>query len=235
MAQSEKLPPARDVLVAWDRLPGWVGRFESRHPGTDWVLSPTAVAGRSTDGSTASFAIPLPPLADLTMPGLRAHLRRQTSIGIVLVRRGGFAVAKVVGGTVVESKVGQRHVQGRSKAGGWSQQRFARRRGNQAQAAFDAASGYVESILAPHAAELELLVCGGDRSAVDTVLDAPGVAALTRLPRQWLAGLPDPRRRVLDDAVARSQSVEISIVDTAPRRQGSDPTSGTSGMERPGK
>ena len=55
--------------------------------------------------------------------------------GVLLVRKGGFAVARLAGSEVVASKVGQRHVQGRTKAGGQSQQRFARRRENQARVA----------------------------------------------------------------------------------------------------
>ena len=59
--------------------------------------------------------------------------------GVLLVRKGGFAVARLSGDDLVEHKIGQRHVQGRTKAGGQSQQRFARRRDNQARAAYDAA------------------------------------------------------------------------------------------------
>ena len=47
----------------------------------------------------------------------------------------------------MESKVGQRHVQGRTKAGGQSQQRFARRRDNQARAAYEAAAEHAARIL----------------------------------------------------------------------------------------
>jgi peptide subunit release factor 1 (eRF1) len=39
------------------------------------------------------------------------------------------------GGRLTASKVDRQYVQGRTAAGGWSQQRFARRRDNQARAA----------------------------------------------------------------------------------------------------
>ena len=45
-------------------------------------------------------------------------------------RRGGYAVGLASGGGFTASKVGSRHVQSRTAAGGWSQQRFARRRGS---------------------------------------------------------------------------------------------------------
>jgi peptide subunit release factor 1 (eRF1) len=47
--------------------------------------------------------------------------------GVLLVRKGGFAIARLERTALVEHKIGQRHVQGRTKAGGQSQQRFARR------------------------------------------------------------------------------------------------------------
>ena len=130
----------------------------------------------------------------------------------MLVRKGGFAVARLEGAAVAESKVGQRHVQSRSKAGGWSQQRFARRRDNQAQAAYDAASGYVHEILLPHARDLDLLVTGGDRAAVDAVF---GFRALT--PLLWcrtMASWPaTPNARSSTRAIALVRSTRWRITD----------------------
>ena len=72
---------------------------------------------------------------------------RPPAWGVLLVRKGGFAIARLRGDDLVESKVGQRHVQGRTKAGGQSQQRFARRRDNQARAAYEAAAEHAARIL----------------------------------------------------------------------------------------
>jgi hypothetical protein len=210
-------PPARTVQVPWERLPGWIERYDTRHPGSRWVVTPRAVSAESPDGSAASFDVPMAPLADPTLAGLHEHLARSWRIGVVLVRRGGFAVARLSGADVVESKVGQRHVQGRTKAGGWSQHRFARRRDNQARAAFDAAGAHVQALLGQHARSLDLLVTGGDRVAADTVLDMPELESLRGLPRRWLGGLPDPRRSVLERAIETVRSVSVQIVDTAAR------------------
>lgn len=207
----------RVVQVAFERLPGWIDRFGARHPGTRWNVAPDAVAAASEDGSTASFAVPFAPLAEPTLAGLRAHLVQPRALALLIVRRGGFAVAWVVGGEVVDSKVGRRHVQGRSKAGGWSQQRFARRRENQARAAYAAAAGHARDLLAPRARECDLVVAGGDRQAVAEVLADPALAALAERPRQWLGGLGEPRRDTLRAAVARARSVSITVVDTAER------------------
>ena len=211
---TETPTPPRVVAVPWRRVEGWIARYESRHPETTWKVSPTLVTAHSADGSAVSFSVPVAPLADSTTSGLVEHLGRDWQIGIVLVRRGGFAVARLVGDEVVDSKVGQRHVQGRTKAGGWSQHRFARRRDNQARAAYDAAGGYVDTLLMPHVRRLDLLAVGGDRVAARAVLEMPELAGLSVVPQQWLAGLPDPRRSVLDRAVGIVCSVSVEIVDT---------------------
>jgi hypothetical protein len=148
---------------------------------------------------------------------LVAHVRHPWAVGVVVVRRGGFAVAVAQGLVVVDRKVGRRHVQGRSKAGGWSQQRFARRRDNQARGAFAAAADHAARILAPNGADrLDALAVGGDRTGVVQVLDDPRLAGLADVPRLTVGGVGDPRadtvQRVLDEALA----VRITLVDPAP-------------------
>ncbi len=203
----------RVVRVPWDRLAGWVGRYESRHADTVWAVSPHLVTATSGDGTRLAFGIPLGPVSELSVASVVAHLGQPWRLGVVLVRRGGFAVARVVGPQVVESKVGQRHVQGRSKAGGWSQQRFARRRENQAQAAYDAAAASVHRILGPHAGSLHLLAAGGDRKAVRAVLAHPELATLSAVQQRWLGAFGDPRRDVLTAAIGAARSVQIEIWD----------------------
>lgn len=211
-------PSPRTVTVAFSRLPGWVTRYEARHPGTEWRVDEACAWASSDDGSTCSLVIPFSPLGDASMAGLFAHLDRPWQLGVVLVRRGGFAVARLKGDEVVTSKVGQRHVQGRTKAGGWSQQRFARRRDNQARAAYDAAASYVADILLASASALDLLVTGGDKAAVDAVFGERALGPLKQTPLLWLPGLPDPKRSVLDKAVALARSVTITLVDSRAQR-----------------
>ena len=61
-------------------------------------------------------------------------------------------------------------MQGRTKAGGQSQQRFARRRDNQARQAYEAAADHAARILGRVALPV---VTGGDHAAVDEVLADP--------------------------------------------------------------
>ncbi len=206
--------PARVVTVAFARLAGWIERYDARHPDTVWTIEPSAVRAVSPDGARASWPVPFPPLARTDRSGLLAHLGEPRRIGVVLVRRGGFAVAHVVGAEIVEAKVGQRHVQGKTKAGGWSQQRVARRRDNQAREAYAAAAGHVARILGPVAEKLDEIVIGGDRAGVQAVLDDARAAPLAGIPQHWIGAVADPRRAVLEAAVQQARSVQVTVTDS---------------------
>jgi hypothetical protein len=128
--------------------------------------------------------------------------------GVLLVRKGGFAVARLEADRIVDSKVGRRHVQGRTKAGGQSQQRFARRRDNQARQAFEAAAEHAARILGELAAPAAV-VTGGDHTAVAEVLADPRLGHLA-VHEPWLP-VPDPRREVLEEAVRDACCVAIDV------------------------
>lgn len=209
----DRVATTRHVSVSWERLPGWIERFTEQHPQTTWHISPERVTAESADGTRAAFDIPLPPLTSTRLDDLFQHLERRWHIGLLLVRRGGYVVARLVGVEVVDYKVGRRHVQGRTKAGGWSQQRFARRRSNQAQAAYDAAAEHAERILLGTGGELDVLATGGDRRAVAAVLATPALRRLQRLPRREVAAYGDPNRELVARAIGELRSVRIEIVD----------------------
>jgi hypothetical protein len=105
------------------------------------------------------------------------------------------------------------YVQGRTAAGGWSQQRFARRRANQAQAAATAAADLATRVLLPAAGRLAALVTGGDRKAVDAVLDDRRLAPLAALRSPRLLDVPEPRHAVLVEAARRARSVRIRLLE----------------------
>ena len=198
----------RTVLVPRERVVRWCENFASRHEASSWSVSAGTLHVTAPDGASAearlpfgeAYAGPADPVAfaaAVTMP------RRW---GVLLVRKGGFAVAAVENARVVGSKVGQRHVQGRTKAGGQSQQRFARRRDNQARQAFEAAADHAARILRPG-----LVITGGDHGAVDEVLADPRLRGLTVV-EPWLP-VPDPKRVVLDQAVRDAGAVRVEVVN----------------------
>jgi hypothetical protein len=198
------------VLVPADRVVRWVDNFTSRHGVTELLVADGALAGTAQDGSTFSARLPFDGAyggaADAS--AFAAAVGAPDDWGVLLVRKGGFAVARLSGPRITDSKVGQRHVQGRTKAGGQSQQRFARRRDNQARQAYEAAAGHAARILAGLAGPL---VTGGDRAAVDEVLADPRLSRAVRT-ADWLA-VPDPKRSVLDQAVADAQTARIEVVN----------------------
>lgn len=147
---------------------------------------------------------------------LVAHAMTPRRVGVLLVRLGGYAAGIFEGTALLDSKVGSRHVQGRTAAGGWSQQRFARRRANQADQALDAAAEIAARILVPVAADLDALVLGGERKAVDRVLVDRRLEALRKIPVEpRFLTVPDPRLDVLRAALARFRAVTIHISDPA--------------------
>ena len=214
----------RTVLVPPERVERWFANFASRHGTTSFAVRDGCLAVAADDGSTASAALPFGRrYAGPAEPAAFAEaVAEPVSWGILLVRKGGFAVACARGTEVLASKVGRRHVQGRTKAGGQSQQRFARRRDNQARQAFEAAADHAFRVLVDDVKQrpLEALVCGGDRHAVDQVLVDTRLRHLASLRVEpWLA-LPDPRaaelRRAIHDGSSASVEVhQVSVEDGA--------------------
>jgi hypothetical protein len=199
--------------VAPARLERWLAGFTERHGVTSYDVTPSRLSASAEDGSLAEIDVPFGPLEDLTPAGLVAHVLADRRLGVLLVRRGGYGAGVFVGGELVDSKVGSRHVQGTTKAGGWSQQRFARRRDNQAREAFAAATEVAVRILAP--AKLDVLVCGGDRKAIETVLEDPRLKDLVPLVRPPFLGVADPRQKVLEQAGVDALAVRIQLTDPA--------------------
>ncbi|TCO50023.1 hypothetical protein EV646_10294 [Kribbella antiqua] len=199
----------RVVSVAPERLDKWLTGFAERHGSVEYDVTPTTLTASAEDGSTAVVDIPFAPLTDLTPEGVIKHVLAEHRLGVLLVRRGGYGAGVFVGAKLTDSKVGSRHVQGTTKAGGWSQQRYARRRDNQAREAFAAATEVAVRILAP--ARLDALVCGGDRRAVDTVLEDPRLKDLLGLVRPPFLGVPDPKQKVLEQAGADARAIRIAV------------------------
>src|SRR3954470_18085705 len=162
----------RHVTVAPERLERWLAGFAERHGDVTTTPGAETVDRAGADGAPAWIEVPFPPLAGDVVE----HALRPRRTGVLLVRRGGYAVGIFAGVSLTTSKVGSSYVQGTTKAGGWSQQRYARRRANQASAAFAEAAEVAARVLANE--RLDALVAGGDREAVRAVLADRRVAHL---------------------------------------------------------
>jgi hypothetical protein len=198
------------VLVPPERLVRWVENFEGRHGATAMSVTAGRLVGTAADES--SFSAEAPFGREVEGPSVDALVRASAppaDWGVLLVRKGGFAVARLSGDTVVDSKVGQRHVQGRTKAGGQSQQRFARRRDNQARAAYEAAADHAARLVA----DVPVLVTGGDHAAVAAVLADPRLRVAAAGVVGDVLAVADPRRSVLEAAIADACSVRMSVTN----------------------
>ncbi len=194
---------ARTVSVAVDRLARWVEGFTQRHGAVLTDSGDEVVLLTGADGARAWLDVPFPPLRG----DLVEHATRERRVGVLLVRRGGYAAGLFRGDELVASKVGSSYVQGGTKAGGWSQQRYARRRANQAGAAFADAADAAARILG--AAELDAVVAGGDREAVRAVLADRRLAHL-HPSGPWLQ-VKDPRLRVLAATPEQFRAVRVHL------------------------
>jgi len=184
--------------VAPQRLAGWLAGFAQRHGQPEVGLSAETVALDAPDGARAVVHLPWGPLTGIDpLAELVADALRPRRVGAVIVRRRAHAVGVFEGAQLISGHHASHYVQGRTKAGGWSQQRYARRRANQAEHAFAEASADVAEFLLPEAGRLEAVVTGGDASAVNEVLGRAEFAALRRLRVGSAWAVPDPNRTVL--------------------------------------
>jgi hypothetical protein len=212
------------VTVSAARLGGWIDGFAERHGGVPLARreGPSLVLS-APDGETAG-CVPVFALPDdvRDVAGLLAWVAAPRRCAVVLVRRGGYACALVDTGAagaaaVTSSKVGTRYVQSRTAAGGWSQQRFARRRDNQARDLTRAVADHAVRLLLPGPAEW--LVTGGDRPLVDSVLADHRLSPLLGLSRGPHLTIGDPRQSDLRAIPDHLSATKITLAaDPTPMR-----------------
>ena len=107
------------------RLPRWLAGFAERHGAVDHHHADSEVSCSPAPTARRPDRRPFPPLT--ANSSSTSHAIRR--VGVLLVRRGGYAVGVFDGERLhrLESRFSS-YVQGTTKAGGWSQQRYARRR-----------------------------------------------------------------------------------------------------------
>jgi VLRF1 release factor-like protein len=213
---------ARRIEVAPGRFAGWIESFGDRHGAVSATSTSDSVTFSAADGSVATCQVPFPPLAPSTETEAAAlaklmaeHAGADRTVGVFLVRLGGYA-AGVFTGTepkLTASKVGSRLVHGRSAAGGQSQQRFARRRENQAHQALAAAADTAAAVFGPYS--LDSLVLGGDRRAFAPIRTDPRLAKYFEAEADLFLTVPDPRLAVLKETPKLFRVIRISLVEPA--------------------
>ena len=216
----------RWVEVPPERLASWIATFAQRHGGTGPATPGEAgavVTFTAADGAAAECHPPFPPVraASWAEPAAAAgalvgHATADRTVGVLLVRLGGYAVGVFTGSppALASSKTGSRLVHGRSAAGGWSQHRFARRRENQAATALRAAADAAAEVFGRYGPDgLDAVVLGGDkRSAAGLRADARLEKYLAKATERFLT-VPDPRLAVLRDTPRAFLATRIRLTE----------------------
>jgi VLRF1 release factor-like protein len=229
---------ARWLDVGPERLATWLESFAQRHGGElTTEPGPAVITFRSGDGAVAECHVPFPPLRGVRPPGaappggaaeltvvadtaelIRAHALAARTVGVLLVRLGGYAAGVFTGPSahLAASKVGSRLVHGRSAAGGTSQQRFARRREKQASEALSAAADTAAAVFGQFEGKLDAVVLGGDRRTIAGLRDDPRLKQYFKLAVERFLTVPDPRLAVLRSTPRLFRAVRIRLTEAQP-------------------
>ena len=211
------------------------------------AMSGDNVIFTAPDGAVAECHPPFPPLADNSKKrasagfadeapadeasvdeaaraaeAVAAHARRPRTVGVLLVRLGGYAAGVFTGypPVLADAKTGSRLVHGRSAAGGWSQHRFARRREKQVsealQAAASAAAGVFGRWGGRAGEKLDAVVLGGDKRAMADLRQDPRLAPYLAIATDRFLTVPDPKRAVLEATPRLFLAVRIRLTEPTP-------------------
>lgn len=188
---------SRTALVPGERLQGWVARFASSHGPVEEDLDDGGLLLRAADGGEALLRPPWPadgrPGRGATELDRLASLATQVrGLGLLLVRRGGYALAAASGSTILASKSGSRFIDAKTTA------------------------EHAARIFSGH--RIEYIVPGGDRTLVDQVLAHASLKAVAARTRLAFLDVQEPKSAVLPKAAADACSVRITVSD-APVQQ----------------
>jgi Actinobacteria/chloroflexi VLRF1 release factor len=221
----------RWVEVPPERLVSWIVTFAQRHGGagpTTLDEMGAAVTFTAADGSAAECHPPFPPVRLAQSPpeeraepaavaeSLVAHATADRTVGVLLVRLGGYAVGVFAGSPprLVSSKTGSRPVHGRSAAGGWSQHRFARRRENQAATALRAAADAAAEVFGRYGPDgPDVVVLGGDKRSAAGLREDPRLEKYVAKATGRFLTVPDPRLAVLRDVPRAFLAMRIRLTE----------------------
>jgi len=205
----------RIVEVEPERLPRWVANFAERnggiarhHAGSDaWTIesnegTSASVVWTLADGLPADWLLDDDPLK--AAGHLRDYALEPRRIAVLLARKSAYSVGVLADGRILASKTDTAYVQGKTKAGGQSQQRFARRRDGQAKAAEKRARDAVFAVLGD--AEFDALVTGGP---VEGILDDPRLAKLK--PAVHFGDIAEPKAALLTETAYRAIGFRIRL------------------------
>jgi hypothetical protein len=190
----ENVPP--EIAGAAAKSPNGAVLFQSREV-SYLVLPPFPITERTI---TSGFFTK--PLLSLLTPDYR--------IALVLVRLGAYAIGISEGENLVSSHTGTGNIHGRHRQGGSSAHRFERHRDKQIEYFFTRVCGHIREHLEPPAKTLDYIVYGGAWTTLQLLQkQCPFLGKLKTPALPPLLDIPEPRRAVLEKAVARVWSSTV--------------------------
>jgi hypothetical protein len=206
----------RVVVVPPERLVGWAERFAERHGAVRTERLPDEVSAIRLVAADRAVATCRPPMpGSFDAPADVVEAMQNERVGLLVIRKGGFSVGGAEGTEIIAHRTGSRYLQGRTAAGGWSQQRYARRRDNQADAGYALSGKAVEEVVLPLISTLTRVVAGGDRAAVRTVLGQRGLEPVARLLSPAMLAVGPPKRTSLDELLAKARLIHIELTESS--------------------
>jgi Actinobacteria/chloroflexi VLRF1 release factor len=181
-----------------------------------WPQGPPPAAPEGAQDAAPEAAPDVAPEAAEAAEAIVAHALAGRTVGVLLVRLGGYAAGVFTGAppALAGSKTGRRLVHGRSAAGGWSQQRFARRRDNQAATALRAAADAAVQVFGPFGpGGLDAVVLGGDKRAAAGLKDDPRLRDYLSRAQERFLTVPDPRPAVLREIPQAYLAIRIRLTE----------------------
>lgn len=196
----------------------------SSEPGLTGVWSTVAEAiARSSTGAALFWGeknkyLVLPPFPIQAEGATRGYhveplsslLSKESTVALVLVRLGSYAVGVFRDETLVCSKVGTGLVHSRHRKGGSSAHRFERHRKKQMETFFSRICARAREQLEPHVNELDYLVYGGERNTVNSFRKQCQFLKLVdnRAVKQLL-NIREPRQATLEAAISDAWSSTV--------------------------
>lgn len=141
---------------------------------------------------------------------LRALLRRELSVALILLRLGAYAVGVFQGEKLMSSKVGTGLVHSRHKKGGSSAHRFERHREKQIEYFFTRVCNHVEERLEPYLQQLDYVIYGGERHTLLSFRkQCHFLQQLDERTLGTLLNVREPKQAALEAAITQVWSSEV--------------------------
>lgn len=138
---------------------------------------------------------------------LRALLKQELTLALVLVRLGAYALGVFHGERLLSSKVGTGNVHARHRQGGSSAHRFERHREKQMEYFFERLCGHAREHIEPYLQQIAYVLYGGERFTVAALQkQCPFLQRLEGRTLERLLNVREPKQAALESAIADAWS-----------------------------